>query len=282
MRFFEWSYFVQMIADWFLTGSEDAPAALRLEYILGLCVGGAIFLALTVLGGFGLMKMAKSQGKKYFALAFIPIVNTWYAGYVAGEATAFGKKFSHAAVYAAALEGVCVAIGVLSLVLDGLLIPYARAELISGNGTVQLYQFYISAETVPDSLLWAYQAEYGIEMLGVGWLVLLSEFLSLVFLFFEYTVLYALFKKFYPMSPGVITVVAVLLPVREIMFFAFRNNKPVDYTEFMRRRAEAFARRQGNPYSNTPGDPPRPSEDPFRDFPSSPDGSSDEPFDEFK
>lgn len=298
MRFFQWSSVVQMLAGWFLVTEQNAIYVRSLELILGVAVGGALFLGLTVLGGFGLMKMAKKQGKKYHALAFIPIVNTWYAGYVAGETTVFGKKMKRAGLYAALLEAAAVAASVLSVVLEFYLASYAVSVPYEEVGTVTYYEILISPD-VASAHMWMLEALYGLG--EVGWLDIVTGILSLAFIVFEVIVLIALFKKYSPRNYTVLTVVCVLFPVREIVFFALRNRTPIDYREYLRRCAEAYARRNypygnpyggQNPYGNDPygpngqsgqngqggqGDP-----SPFRDFDPPQGGNSDDPFDEFK
>ena len=52
----------------------------------------AIWVTLFVLQGVGLYVMATKQGLKNRALAFIPFVNIWYIGKLAGECYFFGQR----------------------------------------------------------------------------------------------------------------------------------------------------------------------------------------------
>lgn len=276
MNFFQWSSLIRMLVDTALTADGDAVFVLRSEWLLGVVIGGAIFLGLTVLGGFGLLKMAKNQGRRDGFLGFIPIVNTWYVGVLAGETKVFGKTMKRAGLYAALLEGVCVAVGIFGLVLELMLTSYAQAEVYLEVGSRSLYTYYIDPQLVPDGFQWAYGAVYGYTALNIGWLMGVSDLLAIAFVVFECILYTAFFRKYNPRSAIAMTALAVLFPVREILFFCFRNRTPMDYGEYLRKRREAYARAYG--YNV----PPAPEDSPFGDFSDSKPKQDDEPFDEFK
>ena len=69
-------------------------------FIAGLIGGFSILIALFLLQGFGLYKMAKNRGIKNRALAFVPFVNLWFVGKLAGECHFFGQKVKRAGMYA--------------------------------------------------------------------------------------------------------------------------------------------------------------------------------------
>ena len=69
-------------------------------FIAGAISGGVILIALFLLQGFALYKMAKNRGVKNRALAFVPFVNLLFVGKLAGECNFFGQKVKRAGMYA--------------------------------------------------------------------------------------------------------------------------------------------------------------------------------------
>ena len=68
-------------------------------------IGGLVLWAiLFVLQGFGLYKMAQNRNVKNKALAFVPFVNIWFIGKLAGECHFFGQKLKRAGMYAMIMQ----------------------------------------------------------------------------------------------------------------------------------------------------------------------------------
>ena len=61
---------------------------------------------------------------------------------------------------------------------------------------------------------------------------------------------YSFYRKYYARSPFIMMFLSALFPFRGIVIFAVRNNAPVDYDAWMRRKMEEFNRRQ---QQNRPG-----------------------------
>ena len=174
------------------------------------------------------------------------------------------------------------------------------------EGGIRTAEFDI--DKVPLELRW-------LETAGM-WCNVLSYLFYIVMIVFFCVVYNALFRKYYARSPFLMTFLCAVLPVRGFVLFAVRNNTPVDYEAYMRRRMEEYARSQqpyggygqggyggyGGPSNGGNGSyggnggynpPPRPpQEDPFSEFGSSGggDGSSgqspsssndDNPFSDF-
>ncbi len=301
MEFFEWSDFIQYIMDMFSYGVANTNEAqqryLLTELIVGVSVGGAIWIALLILGGIGLSKMAKKEGKRNRFLAFIPFFNTFYAGHVAGEARFFGQKMKRAGLYAAIVEALYCAIGVVMLVTQFLFLPYVALQPGVDVWTGQeITQLGIDSSAIPINLRWLYRAVYGGNAIGFGWLSIIHTLLMLVFIVLFFVLLVALFKKYYPRNPILMTVLCALFPVSDLAFFLLRNREPFDYDAYLRRRAEEMRRRQYGPYGPTYGPtygpqagmPPR--DEPFSDFggshgdggdPPPPPPGDDNPFSDF-
>ena len=288
MEFFEWMGITQAICT-FITGMiikgeetlELAKRNVLIAVIAGVAAGAALFALCLVLGGFGLYKMAKKKKKKHAWLAFIPFANTFYAGYLAGEARFFGQKMKRAGLYAMLAEIVYVGLNVLILVADILMIPhYTAITTPTYDGTTYI-SFGPKATSVPHSIRWLYDATYANS--GFGWANILSYAVFIVFLIFLGVTLASLFKQYNPRGYAGYMVLCILFPVRGFVFFALRNRTPVDYDEYMRRRMEEYRRRQqqygpygpygqppyGPPYGQAPygQQPPQdPQQEPFSDF----------------
>lgn len=71
---------------------EAFMATYRQSMFIALGVALGIYLAILILGGIGMHVMAKKRGMKGSWMAFVPFLNTLYAGKLAGEVNVFGKK----------------------------------------------------------------------------------------------------------------------------------------------------------------------------------------------
>ena len=112
----------------------------------------------------------------------------------------------------------------------------------------------------------------------------------------------AFFRKYYARGPILLAFLSAVLPFRGFTIFAVRNNAPVDYNDYIRRRTQAYMRNNG--YNQPPYGPYGPgnggygsggpqNDDPFEGFggPTSDHGASggsssgsssdDDPFSEF-
>ena len=68
------------------------------------------------------------------------------------------------------------------------------------------------------------------------------------FVLIFFCVLYiAFFRKYYARGPILLAFLSSILPFRGFTIFAVRNNAPVDYNDYIRRRTQAYMRGNG-PY----------------------------------
>lgn len=317
MEFFEWASGAQTMLMFFgfsLIDAETLEEALKVVYMrLWLCLGiaGAIYIVCLVLGGIGLMKMAKQEGKKHAWMGFLPFLNTWYAGYIAGEANFFGQKMKRAGLYGAIAEGLYCAVSTIPLVANFILLPYYDLKPAEEGSTVQTID--VDPARLPQNYRWLYDFGWLLNVIQLCLEILLVVFLCVIFI--------ALFRKYYARSPILMTFLCAILPFRGFTLFAVRNNRPVDYNEYVRRRMEESMRRppygpygpygpggtggpygpygpgtpngQGGPYGPGPGTPngqggPNGGQggtggDPFSDFGGggAPEPPSDDPFSDF-
>ncbi len=271
---------------------EEVVAKLLQIYMITFCVAAGLYLICLIFGGIGMMTMAKRVGLKHSWMGFLPFTNTYFAGKLAGETNFFGQKMKRTGLYAMLLEMLYVALEVFLLVMNIMLVKtgaYALGTDAYGNEVWELTQTLIPADRA-----WLVDAITYTEMISYLLFFVMVVFFCVLFI--------ALFRKYYARSPILMTFLCVILPCRGFVLFAVRNNTPVDYNAYMRRKAEEFARRN-QPYGgynggyggqggygqggNVGGNDAPP--DPFGDFGSSQGGSpqsggsqNENPFDEFK
>ena len=285
MEFFDWINVVQIFTQYFTVVPTQPSAAeyvelLRQILLISVGVAGGIYLICLIFGGIGMTAMAKKVGMKHSWLAFLPLANTWYAGKLAGETQLFGKKMKRIGLYAMLAELACIAINVFALVVRfGLYQPGYFVERYNDSGT--LINIDIDPERIPMALRWLVTANIVLDVV--------KSISYIAMLFFLCVLFYAFFRKYYARGPFLMTFMCALLPLRGFVIFAVRNNTPVDYNAYMRRKMEEYRRQQGggygpyngggydaygNPASGGGGD-----DDPFSDFkgPPSSDGGSSSP-----
>ncbi len=236
-----------------------------------LCVAGGVFLGCTVLGGLGMRTMALQRGMGKSWMAFVPFLNTYYAGKLTGTTSFFGSRVKNAGLFAMIAEILFVLSSVFYLVTI-IILYYLPA----------MYGY----TTVPVELNWLYKAEVACEVL-----VSIFQIVMIVFMFVLYT---GLFRRYYARGPIVMTILSVVLPFRGLVVFAVRNNTPFDYDGYMRQQMERYnSQRQGG-YNNGYDDPysgefhtqptHRAPDDPYSGEFGGSQGSShsnDSPFDDF-
>ena len=244
----------------------ESIALERLCYWIILGVGLGLFFVGVIFGGIGLMKLAKRAGVKHGWLGFLPFANTYLTGELAGETRIFNSRVKRIGLWTTICEVAFVALNIFSYTLQMLLM---RAEYFApvANSAAQVVEYEIVVEFIPASLRWIATAStvvYIIQMI-----------FSLVVLFMFCTLFFAFYRKYYARSPFLMTFLSAVLPGRGFAIFAVRNNTPVDYAAYMRRRMQQqYAQQQQQPpYNggygpqngpqNGPYTPPTPHEDPF-------------------
>ena len=290
MEFFDLVNIAQTFTQYFMTYSPEAGLSnaehlarfieiYRRAIYIGVGVGAGIYLLCLIMGGIGMHVMAKKRGMKHSFLAFLPFVNTWYAGKLAGDGYLFGKKVRHMGLYAAILEVLYVAASAFGLVILFLFLQPAYCDpILTETGAFAGAQFV--EEKLPVAMRWLVTADLVCEILTYVFYLALIFCLCILF--------YSFFRKYYARSPFIMTFLSVLLPVRGIVIFAVRNNTPVDYEAWMRRRMEqmrraqgggGYAPRDGYGQGDAPGGAAGP--DPFSDFGGDAKDKDDDPFSDF-
>lgn len=236
--------FYQMVAVFAMEYGKNPTSMM----ILSMFIGGAIWLALFLLQGFGLYKMAKNRGMKKKGLAFVPFANIYYIGKLAGDCNFFGQRVKRAGMYAM----------IMQIIVTVLCVSTAAAELY-------LYWNCGAPIFTSDMLLPYFNAVTAGEIFAEKFYKITSFYLLSIFeLLYEiFLVILAmgLYKKYTPKNYMMLGILTLIFPfTRLIIIFALRNRPAIDYEAYMRARHEAYVRQQqeyynryGNPYNNPYG-----------------------------
>ena len=273
----------RLIAEIFGIFSDDSLLGLK----LALGIGAGVWAILFILQGIGLYRMAKNRVMKHRALAFVPFVNLWYMGKLAGECNVFGRKMKRAGLYAM-LSQIALTI-IMGLYLAAELYLFMKGEPHIHEETSTPYWDFSGFAGKVETFY-----EYG------GLFMTLFE---LVYAILMVVLLNGLFKQYAPQKYMVLSIVFIFLPQsRFISIFCLRNRQPIDYAAYMRAKREAYMRQRqqyynqysggyhnangnpyggyrGNPYGNPYGQPAKKPEEPFGEFGGK--VKDDEPFGEF-
>lgn len=284
MEFFDWlnvpQIFLQYFGGYFggdLSTPQSAAAFMFRINLICIIVAACLFVVGTVFGGIGLFTMAKRRGEKHAWLGFLPFANTYYAEKFAGDCNIFGKKVKHIGLWCMLAEIVFVALSIFSLVVNLILIsnPDLYAAVLNEE-TGETYFMLNNGLLTGEMRTLALASDVVSVISSIWWLVLLLLFCSLFF---------GLFRKYYARSPFLMTFLCVVLPCRGFVLFAVRNNTPIDYNEYIRKRMEEERRRYGGNGDDGQGGGERHGDNsPFPDFDGTKGSGRDDdgPFSDFK
>ncbi|PWM51853.1 MAG: hypothetical protein DBX60_05935 [Bacillota bacterium] len=252
-----------------------------LSYYLFAALGAlGVYVILLIFGGIGLSKLAKKQGLKHRWMGFLPFFNTYYAGKLAGETQFFGQKMKRIGLYAMLTEILYVVLQLFLMIATVIsYFPQYRTLEVDEGVMTGIANSNMPAWLEPTIL-------YGNLVAYLIWFFVIIFFCVLFIAFF---------RKYYARGPILLAFLSAVLPFRGITIFAVRNNAPVDYNDYIRRRTQAYMRSNG--YSQPPYGPygpqsgpqsgPQNGPDPFEGFGSPNSGNSgksssdDDPFSEF-
>ncbi len=244
------------------------------------CVFGAILFAIVfVLQGIGIHTMAKKRNIPNRWLAFVPFVNLWYIGKLAGDCQFFGQRMKRGGLYAM-LGQIVATVATCAMIA-------AETYLWMNHGAPKFENMAYWTGLSGFSL--AVSQFYDISAYITSIFQLISEVLFFV-------LLTSLYKQYEPKHYFGLSLLTLLVPIsRFFIVFALRNRKAIDYKAYVRAQQEAYARRRqqqynpynnpyGNPYQNPYNNPNNPygqnnaqqskSDDPFAEFSSSSNGRS--------
>ena len=241
--------------------------------ILLLCLSVAIYIALYLLMGFGLRKMAIATKTEHTWLAFVPFARYYFAGKIVGQVKLFGKKMKNAGFWLMIVFAIKFALDVTAFLLNYL--PLAIAYFSDVQIIIQPSDYGL-AMSFGEGFSYEYSpAVYA--FLNVQYI--LGTLLNVAYLFFFFFTFMMLFRKFNPRSHFMFTIIAFIgeifgISLASIVVFTQRNRKPVNYNDFVK---EQYMRMQGM-YA-----PPRPNppDNPFREFGGRGENGPGDPFAEF-
>lgn len=252
-----------------------------LSYYLFAALGAlGVYVILLIFGGIGLSKLAKKQGLKHRWMGFLPFFNTYYAGKLAGETQFFGQKMKRIGLYAMLTEILYVVLQLFLMIATVIsYFPQYRTLEVDEGVMTGIANSNMPAWLEPTIL-------YGNLVAYLIWFFVIIFFCVLFIAFF---------RKYYARGPILLAFLSAVLPFRGITIFAVRNNAPVDYNDYIRRRTQAYMRSNGynqppyGPYGpqNGPQSGPQNGPDPFEGFGSPTNDKSgksdpdDDPFSEF-
>lgn len=252
MEFFEYFGLAQGLVSLFYPSTDSLERAVAIQksiLLSSVLVGLAIYVLFLVLGGLGLKKMAERAGIKHVWMGFVPFLNTWYAGKVAGEANFFGQKMKRAGLYAAIFEGIYCVIEFILLFSDYIMYRYPEEGTMLNPFTGDtMSTIEPNLSEMPAAFRWLFLGDFWFTIFGyLAWFVMIVMMCVLFIAFF---------RKYYARSPIMMMLLSTIIPFRGATIFAVRNNAPVDYGDFMRRRMEDAMRRSApygpGPYNNGP------------------------------
>lgn len=188
-------------------------------------------------------------------MAFIPFANTYYIGVCAQKNKFHNIDARTLGLITAVFEFLLFAFYILYYVACYLVIDYeiATETTTTVMGISRTFTEY-SLEGVPENLAWAawmynYMYRY------------ILRFVDLLFLLCQICLLMTFFQTYSCRRYVLFTVTSVLFPIQGILFFVVRNNKALNYKEFLRsEQARVYRMYQQqqqqnfnrNPYSRNP------------------------------
>lgn len=220
-----------------------------------LLVGAVSFAIVFVFQAIALYTIARREGYKNKWMAFIPFVNTYYIGVCAQKNKFHNIDARTLGLITAVFEFLLFAFYILYYVACYLVIDYeiATETTTTVMGISRTFTEY-SLEGVPENLAWAawmynYMYRY------------ILRFVDLLFLLCQICLLMTFFQTYSCRRYVLFTVTSVLFPIQGILFFVVRNNKALNYKEFLRsEQARVYRMYQQqqqqnfnrNPYSRNP------------------------------
>lgn len=234
-------------------GTSNASMDSVTLLLYSLCVAFLVWTSFYVFQSIGLYTMAKKQGLKRRALAFIPFANIYYMGKITGECRFFSRKVKYVGLYAM-LAQICVSVAAFLTIAAQfyLYVTYGEPRYDSATefGTLLSTPVWDGVSgSVGKLAVWC--INYG-DLLFIPTFGLIYEVLMLV-------LLVALYKKYTARWYFPLSILWLFAPLsKTIVVFVLRNRQPIDYEAMMRARREEYIRRQqqyGNPYGNRYGNP---------------------------
>ncbi len=218
-------------------------------------VGGICFLIVFVFQSAGLYVIAGHEGYKNRWMAFVPFLNTYYIGVCAQKNRTFKSVDTRYFALAAAILEALLFAGYTVLYVAQFKLLYAGCVedvVVEGMYGIQNIEYRL-VNLTPD-LYWAAWCFECLNKYILTWV-------DLAFLVLQVFILSAFFQTFAARRYFLFTITSVLFPVQGILIFILRNNKGMNYRDFIRKEQERqykmyqqYARQnfESNPYNQNP------------------------------
>lgn len=221
---------------------------------LQLLVGGLCFIVVFVFQAVALFIIARREGYKNKWMAFLPFFNTYYIGVCAQKNGFYSINAKKIGIVAAVMESVLFVTFVLY---------YVCAAYVTSHGwlVVVKEQTTIFGDTV---------ATYGyngpVNYAWMGWISLylyeyILRWVDLLYVLVQAALLVCFFQTYAANRYFLFTITSILFPIQGILFFVVRNNRAMNYREYIRKQQERQYRMyqqqqqqnfQNNPYNQNP------------------------------
>ncbi len=263
----------------FLGGANYGSQDLGLDVIIWAVVGVTLaYAALYVLRSIGLYKLAKAQNFKFKIMAVLPLVWVYVAFRLVGESKYFGKPIAKLAI----IFTIILSLAVLINIAYQAIIYYPIVGNLLFNGETKIYIIADQQGFDPTTMgLKAYAFIDGLFVdknfidpyfnisVVVNWLRALSYtgmIFDLASIFIKITLFINIFKKYWPQKTMMASFLSIFFETLlfPIFIFVIRNNKPINYEEYIRKKYQ-YTRNPygaygqggpyGNPYANHGGEP---------------------------
>lgn len=221
----------------------------------GVLLGACLFLAVFLLQAIALYTIANHEGYDKRWMAFVPIISTYYIGVCAQKNKTLKldtKKFALALM---------IVESVICILYTMYYIGYAVVEnagFIEYDYSSLIYGGPMLAEQIPQALVFPAVC---FEIIG-----LIAGYSELIYLIMYILLLNTFFQTYSSRRYFIFTIFCIFFPIGGIFMFVVRNNRGVNYYEYMRaeqeRRYQIYRQNQNyyDPYNRYNNPPPPPQD----------------------
>jgi len=195
------------------TSNEIAAVLPVLLFTLGIClVAWGLQITNYILRGIAIWKMSANRGIAYGGLGFVPIVNRYQLGKLAGEIEFGKKKVKNTGVWLLVLPIALGAVAVIGMIL--IMVPYTFRM-------IALDQYpYVSPEMIASPLI-------GFTV-GIVLFTLVMIFAQAILYLFRGLALHRVFSLYHGgQRPVFYTILAIFIPLAESILLFKSRNKPL-------------------------------------------------------
>lgn len=256
--------------------SEQFSATYWVQYL----IGGLCFAIVFIFEAIALYTIATRNGYKNRWMAFVPFFNTYYIGVCAQKNKFYNVSAKTIGLIAAIFEFVLVALYIFDEITFSILRSSGYLSLETESTYLWTIETYEVSNSLPGNLQWA------------GWVynylnTYIISILELLYLILEAILLVCFFQTYACRRYVLFSITSVLFPIMGILFFIVRNNKAMNYRDFVRaEQAKQYRQYQqyrqqnyNNPYNQNYNQNPY-NHNPYNNHPQN-GGSGADPFDEF-